>query len=113
MGGEGDIDLDDLLAQMFGMGGGPGFMPGMGGMPGMGRGPPPGRGPKRGKDDVQPYEVSLEDMYKGKTVRMSAKRNVLCKLCKGTGGKEKAKARECSTCKGKGFILVLLTDAHD
>lgn len=84
---DGDVDLEDLLSQMFmgGMGGG-GFpgMGGMGGMPGMGG--PGGRGPRRkqrGKDMVQEYEVSLEELYKGKTVKLASTRNVLCSNCKG------------------------------
>jgi DnaJ family protein A protein 2 len=71
-GGPGDADLEDLLSQMFG-----GF-PGMQGMPG-GRGP----GKKKGKDVVQQYEVSLEELYKGKTVKLASTRNVLCTVCKG------------------------------
>lgn len=87
---DGDVDLEDLLSQMFmgGMGGGGGFhgmggMPGMGGMHGM---PGMGRGPKRkqrGKDMVQQYEVTLEELYKGKTVKLASTRNVLCSNCKG------------------------------
>lgn len=85
-----DVDLEDLLSHMFGGGvgggmgggmGGGGFH-GMGGMPGMG-----GRGgPKRkqkGKDMVQEYEVTLEELYKGKTVKLASTRNVLCSSCKG------------------------------
>jgi DnaJ family protein A protein 2 len=77
------VDLDDLLAQMFmgGMGG----MPGMGGMGGM-----PGRPPRKtkGRDVVHQYEVSLEELYKGKTVKLSSTRNKLCSTCTGY---------ECST----------------
>ena len=75
-------DLDDLLAQMFGMGG----MGGMGGMPGMGgMGGPGGRPAKkqRGRDVVHQYEVTLEDLYKGKTVKLSSTRNKFCSVCEG------------------------------
>jgi DnaJ family protein A protein 2 len=78
MGGmDSGVDLDDLLAQMFGMGGMPGGMPGMGGMPGR-----PQR-KTRGKDVVHQYEVSLEELYKGKTVKLSSTRNKLCSTCTG------------------------------
>lgn len=81
---DGEVDLEDLLNQMFMGGGMPGMggMGGMGGMPGMG-GMGGGRRKGRGKDTVQEYEVSLEDLYKGKTVKMKSTRNVLCTQCKG------------------------------
>lgn len=91
----GGPDLDDILAQMFGMGGG---MPGMGGMPG-GRPPKPRRSP----DENTKYEVRLEDLYKGKTVKFASTKNVICSLCQGKGGKERATAKKCSTCDGQGM----------
>ncbi|KAJ5947274.1 DnaJ protein [Penicillium verhagenii] len=108
MGGMGGPDLDDLLAQMFGgmggMGGMPGMGAGMGGMPGMG-----GMGgmPRASPNEEQDYEVSLEDMYKGKTVKFASTKNVICSHCNGKGGKEKAKPKKCSTCDGMGQREVL------
>ncbi|KAJ5760642.1 DnaJ protein [Penicillium odoratum] len=108
MGGMGGgPDLDDLLAQMFGGMGGMGGMPGMGGMggmPGMGGGP---RGKRTSPNEETDYEVSLEDMYKGKTVKFASTKEVICSLCNGKGGKEKAKAKKCSTCDGLGHREVL------
>ena len=93
-------DLDDILEQMFGMGG----MGGMGGMPGMGGGGGPrGRKSRKTANEEQEYEVSLEDLYKGKTVRFASTKNVICSLCKGKGGKEKATPKTCSTCNGQGM----------
>ncbi|RJE17384.1 DnaJ domain protein Mas5 [Aspergillus sclerotialis] len=89
--------MEDIL-NMFGMGGG---IPGMG-MPGMG-----GRKMRRSPDENQKYEVTLEDLYKGKTVKFSSTKNVICSKCKGTGGVEKAQAKECSACKGQGVKQVL------
>jgi len=96
-------DLDDILEQMFGMGGmgGMGGMPGMGGMGGM-----PGgqrQKPRRTPNEEQTYEVNLEDLYKGKTVRFASTKNVLCSLCHGKGGKERATAKKCGTCDGQGM----------
>ncbi|KAJ0418978.1 hypothetical protein BJY00DRAFT_172310 [Aspergillus carlsbadensis] len=95
----GGPDLDDILAQMFGMGGGGG----MGGMPGMGG----QRRPRASPNEEQKYEIKLEDLYKGKTVKFASTKNVICSLCKGKGGKEKATAKKCSTCDGQGFKEVL------
>ncbi|KAF2180888.1 hypothetical protein K469DRAFT_714068 [Zopfia rhizophila CBS 207.26] len=101
MGGEPDID--DIFAQMFG-GMGFGGMPGMGGMPGG----PGGRDvPRKGRDVEQQYEVTLEELYKGKTTKFSNTKNVICQTCKGSGGKPGAKPHECSVCHGKGTKTVL------
>lgn len=88
-------DLDDILSQMFGgMGMG-------GGMPGYGAGPR-GNRPRKSPNEEQKYEVSLEDLYKGRTVKFASTKNVICSLCKGKGGKEKATAKKCSACDGHG-----------
>ncbi|KAK5167499.1 DnaJ-like protein xdj1 [Saxophila tyrrhenica] len=93
-------DLDDILAQMFGAGGasfGGGAEFGMGGgMPGKRR-----RG--KGRPEMQQYEVTLEELYKGKTTKFASTKNVVCQNCHGSGGKEKAKMKQCDTCKGKGM----------
>lgn len=70
-------DLEELLSRMFGMGVGMDSFPGMSGMPrGQGEN-------KKGKNVVQKYEVTLEELYKGKTVKLASTRNVLCTACKG------------------------------
>lgn len=78
-----EVDLEDLLAQMF-MGGGVPGMGGMGGAPGMGSFGSSGvhRG-GRGKDVVQEYDITLEELYKGKTVKLASTRNAFCSACKG------------------------------
>jgi hypothetical protein len=43
----------------------------------------PGRRPGRGEDSVIPYEVTLEDLYNGKTVKMDMEKEVVCSTCKG------------------------------
>ncbi|KAI9771236.1 MAG: hypothetical protein M1835_006454 [Candelina submexicana] len=98
MGGE--VDLDDILQQMFGMGVG-GVPSGFGG--GRGAGP---RKPRKGKDQEQRYEVTLEELYKGKTTKFASTKNVICSLCKGSGGKDKAKPKQCASCGGNGPGLV-------
>jgi DnaJ homolog subfamily A member 2 len=96
----GGPDLDELFSSMFGMGG-------MGGMPGMGGAARGARKPKKSPSEQQKYEVTLEDLYKGKNVKFQSSKQILCPSCKGSGGKEKAKATKCSTCKGQGIRQVL------
>lgn len=63
-----DADLADLLNHMFGAG-----IP-TGGGGGWGR---------RSPDAVKEFDVSLEELYKGKQVKMMSKRKVVCPTCKG------------------------------
>ena len=100
-GGPGGVDLDDILQQMFGMGGGGGMPSGFGGGAG---------GPKRqrrGPDEDQKYQVTLEELYKGKTVKFASTKNVICSHCTGTGAKKDAKAQTCERCKGQGAVVGL------
>ena len=101
------VDLDDILAQMFG-----GGFPGMGGMPGGGR---PRQKPRKGKSVMQEYEVTLEQLYKGKTTKFASTRNIVCPTCKGSGGKDKAKSTTCTACQGQGmpYICPKLSIATD
>ncbi|KAK1768557.1 hypothetical protein QBC33DRAFT_535350 [Phialemonium atrogriseum] len=85
-----EVDLNDILSQMFGMN--------MGGMPGGGP-----RRPRRGPDEEQDYKVTLEELYKGKTVKFAANKKVVCGQCKGTGAKDKIKPNKCDRCRGVGM----------
>lgn len=92
-GGGGAGAAEDLFAQFFG-----GGMFGGGGR----RGP---RGPQRSKDIVHPIRVTLADLYKGKTSKMSLKKTVTCKACEGRGGKKGAVA-PCKGCGGSGVKVM-------
>ncbi|KAI0710127.1 DnaJ-domain-containing protein [Earliella scabrosa] len=94
----GGMDPADIFAELFGasMGfGGFDFGPGM-------------RGPRRtkGQDSNIPYEVTLEDLYNGKTVKMNMEKEIVCGLCKGSGAKGSAKPKQCVKCEGKGWTMV-------
>jgi len=96
-GGMGGMDPQDLFSQLFGGGGG--LFSGFGGG---GRSP----GPRRGKDLVHRVNVTLEDLYKGKTTKLALTRHVICSKCSGKGGKEGA-VKSCSTCNGRGVRVTL------
>jgi DnaJ family protein A protein 2 len=49
-------------------------------------------------------DVTLEDLFKGKTIRTTSTRNIICKLCKGTGAKPSAVSKTCTACEGAGKI---------
>ncbi|KAG5720934.1 Chaperone protein dnaJ 2 [Termitomyces sp. T112] len=94
-GGDGPaFDTADLFAQFFASDGM--FFDPAG--PGAGR---RGRGP-----EVIPHEVTLNDLYNGKTVRMNMERQALCGQCRGSGAKGSAKPKKCVDCDGKGFTIV-------
>lgn len=97
MGGQGP-ELDDILQQMFGMGGGTSFRFRADGGP---------RRPAKGKDEEQEYHVTLEDLYKGKTVKFNSTKNIICSHCKGSGAKDKIKPKTCDRCSGQGVTVGL------
>ncbi|KAH9945316.1 DnaJ-domain-containing protein [Epithele typhae] len=91
----GGMDPADLFAELFGASMNFDFGPGS-------------RGPRRskGQDTNIPYEVTLEDLYNGKTVKMNMEKEVVCNTCKGTGAKGSAKPKPCVKCDGKGWTNV-------
>ena len=42
-----------------------------------------GRRRGKGDDSIIPYEVTLEDLYNGKSVKMNMEKEVVCTVCKG------------------------------
>lgn len=71
-GGPGGMSPDDLFAHFFGAGGF-GFEFGPGG---------PSRR-RKGQNEVVPYDVTLEDLYNGKSVKLNMEKDVTCNVCKG------------------------------
>jgi DnaJ homolog subfamily A member 2 len=71
-------------------------------------GRPPGRqnGPRKSKPLQHILKVSLEDLYMGKTTKLSLNKNVKCPTCQGRGGKEGA-VKTCSSCNGSGVRLIV------
>ncbi|EAU85530.2 chaperone regulator [Coprinopsis cinerea okayama7 len=93
-GGPDFMDPNDMFAQFFG------------GNPMFGFSFGPGRKRTKGEDSVIPYEVSLEDLYNGKTIKMNMEKDVICSGCKGSGARGNAKPKTCSTCDGKGWTTI-------
>ena len=94
-GGHG-MNAEDLFSQFFGGG----FFGGAGGAGGR------SRGPRRTEDMNFSLQVTLEELYKGKTAKIAVQRKVLCGKCSGRGGKEGA-VKTCSTCQGRGIKTIL------
>ncbi|KAK1222851.1 hypothetical protein PQX77_014273 [Marasmius sp. AFHP31] len=99
-GGAGGAGMDDIFSQFFSAGG-PGGAPFFTFDFGAG-------GPRRskGRDSVIPYDVTLEDLYNGKSVKLNMEKEVVCGGCKGTGARGSAKPKQCATCEGKGWTFV-------
>ncbi|KAG8217407.1 hypothetical protein J3R82DRAFT_5548 [Butyriboletus roseoflavus] len=93
-GGMGGMDPQDLFSQLFGGGG---FFGGGGGR---------SQGTRKTKDLVHRVQVSLEELYKGKTTKLALTRNALCSKCNGKGGKDGA-FRPCGSCNGRGIKITL------
>ena len=93
-GGAGGMNAEDLFAQFFGGG----FFGGNGG----GR----SRGPRKTEDMNFSLQVTLEELYKGKTAKIAVQRKIICTKCSGRGGKEGA-VKTCGTCQGRGIKTIL------
>ena len=50
--------------------------------------------------------VTLEELYRGKTTKLALTRNVICAKCAGKGGKEGA-VKSCGACSGRGIRVTL------
>ena len=71
----------------------------VGGGGGRGRGP---QGPRRGENVVHRLKVSLEELYRGATRKLSLQRNVKCGPCSGVGTKS-GRRYPCEACGGSGI----------
>jgi molecular chaperone DnaJ len=62
------------------------------------------RGPARGADLRYNLEISLEDAFAGKKVRIRVPTSVACETCRGSGAKAGARPSACGTCGGAGKV---------
>uniref|UniRef100_A0A915P1E0 CR-type domain-containing protein n=4 Tax=Meloidogyne TaxID=189290 RepID=A0A915P1E0_9BILA len=91
-------DLFDMLSNGGGMGG---FMGGSGLLGQMFGG---GSRRRKGETTVQPLNVTLEDLYNGKTSKLQLTKKALCKTCNGVGGKP-GSVKRCEYCRGSGRVF--------
>eukprot|EP01114_Cavostelium_apophysatum_P009705 TRINITY_DN2294_c0_g1_i1.p1 TRINITY_DN2294_c0_g1~~TRINITY_DN2294_c0_g1_i1.p1 ORF type:complete len:372 (+),score=70.59 TRINITY_DN2294_c0_g1_i1:158-1273(+) len=49
-----------------------------------------------------PLEVTLKDLYLGKTFKIGHKKQILCPKCRGTGAKDANDVQTCNECNGSG-----------
>jgi len=88
-------DASSIFESLFG---------GFGGMFGGGRRQ---QGPVQGEDIIHPINVSLEDLYNGKSVKLAITRNIICSKCSGSGSKKPGAVTQCPSCNGRGVKLVI------
>jgi DnaJ homolog subfamily A member 2 len=63
------------------------------------------RGEPKPKDIVHELNVTLEDMYTGKTKKIAVTRDRLCSSCDGRGTKPGAEKNACRECRGQGVQI--------
>lgn len=66
-----------------------------------------GGGRRRGEDMVHHLQISLEDLYNGKTKKIALTKDVLCSGCKGSGAKTGVTPKKCDSCDGHGVKVVV------
>lgn len=60
---------------------------------------------EKGETTTVPLEVSLEDIYLGRTLRVAHKKQAMCSKCRGTGAKDPKDVKICPGCKGSGMKM--------
>ncbi|KAH0801578.1 dnaJ-like subfamily A member 2 [Histomonas meleagridis] len=60
---------------------------------------------RRSEDITYPVQVSLEDLYNGRTIKLRIKRQRICSKCHGNGTKDGRYRRKCPVCQGKGSTV--------
>ena len=90
----GGMGLDNLFAQMFGMGGASSRS-----------------GPSRGRDLQVAHEITLEQAFTGTEADLTYWRLEGCEHCKGSGAEPGTKVDTCSTCRGTGQATRLMRTA--
>jgi len=95
--GGGGADPFDVYERFFGGMFGGGFGGGR-------RGP---QGKRRGEDVVHHLQISLDDLYNGKTKRIALTKDVLCSGCNGSGAKNGVTPKKCDSCDGHGVKVVV------
>ncbi|KAF1319035.1 Chaperone dnaj, partial [Globisporangium splendens] len=89
-GGGGSHDPFDIFSQFFGGGG---------------RRQQREQEPSRGPDIVMPLRVSLADLYNGKVLQFSIRRETICHHCHGHGAAHEHDIHVCSECGGHGVKM--------
>jgi len=108
MGGGGG-DMDDIFGHIFGGGAGGGGRGGFFshfGFPGF-EGGSRRQQRRKGENVVHALRVTLDDLYNGKTSKLKLNKNVICTVCKGSGGKANA-VQTCHVCRGTGTKISLV-----
>jgi DnaJ homolog subfamily A member 2 len=53
-------------------------------------------------------EVTLEDLYNGKTTEFDIDRQRICSKCNGVGGTDASAVQTCTGCKGRGMRTMMM-----
>lgn len=61
-------------------------------------------GVQRGEDVAHALNVTLQDLYNGKTTKLQMTKSVICAGCEGKGG---SNPKQCRSCNGKGVKMVI------
>ncbi len=80
-------DLGEIMEEMFGFGG-----------------PRKRKDIRKGKDIEINFEISLEDVLKGKKEEISLHKQIICSRCQGTGAEPGTSINECFSCRGMGQV---------
>lgn len=58
----------------------------------------------RTEDAELEVTVTLEDLFRGKVIKSTSTRNIICTTCKGSGARKNAAMKPCGICEGSGTV---------
>lgn len=61
----------------------------------------------RVKPQTKQIDISLADVYNGKTVEIEVDRQRICGSCNGLGGTDATAVQTCTACKGRGMRTIM------
>lgn len=65
----------------------------------------PRRKPRKGENSTIDYNVTLKDLYMGRTAHFNLSKQILCPSCSGSGGRPGSKPKQCVKCQGQGRCI--------
>ena len=70
------------------------------------------RGERKGHDINIDLEVTLDDLFLGRSIDIDVEKQVICPSCRGSGAKSDQHIKKCGTCGGSGVQIVRQQFGH-
>lgn len=66
-----------------------------------------GQGQKKGPKIEMELQVTLEELFSGKSFDVEVNKQMICHHCRGSGAKDPSDVKSCNSCNGQGMSKML------